>query len=52
MYNKGEKEDLSEFNQTEYWEVVQNFQKFIVAECSGGLWTRSPSNKRQTRFLL
>jgi NAD(P)-dependent dehydrogenase (short-subunit alcohol dehydrogenase family) len=32
MYNKGEKEDLSEFAQTEYWEAVQNFQKFIVAE--------------------
>ena len=32
MYNKGEKEDLSEFKQTEYWEAVQNFQKFIVAE--------------------
>ena len=32
MYNKGEKEDLSEFKRTEYWEAVQNFQKFIVAE--------------------
>ena len=32
MYDKGEKEDLSEFKQTEYWEAVQNFQKFIVAE--------------------
>jgi hypothetical protein len=32
MYDKGEKEDLSEFQQTEYWEAVQNFQKFIVAE--------------------
>ena len=32
MYNKGEKEDLSEFKETEYWEAVQNFQKFIVAE--------------------
>jgi NAD(P)-dependent dehydrogenase (short-subunit alcohol dehydrogenase family) len=32
MYNKGEREDLSEFKQTEYWEAVQNFQKFIVAE--------------------
>jgi short-subunit dehydrogenase len=28
MYDKGEKEDLSEFEQTEYWEAVQNFQKF------------------------
>jgi NAD(P)-dependent dehydrogenase (short-subunit alcohol dehydrogenase family) len=34
MYDKGEKEDLSEFKQTEYWEAVQNFQKFIVAEAS------------------
>jgi NAD(P)-dependent dehydrogenase (short-subunit alcohol dehydrogenase family) len=32
MYDKGEKEDLSEFKQTEYWESVQNFQKFIVSE--------------------
>jgi NAD(P)-dependent dehydrogenase (short-subunit alcohol dehydrogenase family) len=32
MYNKGEGEDLSEFKGTEYWEAVQNFQKFIVAE--------------------
>ena len=32
MYDKGEKEDLSE------WEAVQNFQKFIVAEaCNNGL---------------
>jgi short-subunit dehydrogenase len=23
MYDKGEKEDLSEFKQTEYWEAVQ-----------------------------
>src|ERR1700684_4247643 len=32
MYDKGEKEDLSEFKQTEYWGAVQNFQKFIVNE--------------------
>jgi NAD(P)-dependent dehydrogenase (short-subunit alcohol dehydrogenase family) len=32
MYDKGEKEDLSEFKQTEYWESVQNFQKFIITE--------------------
>jgi len=32
MYDKGEQEDLSEFKQTEYWEAVQNFQKFIVTE--------------------
>jgi ATP-dependent exoDNAse (exonuclease V) beta subunit len=32
MYDKGEKEDLSEFNQTEYWEAVQNFQKGAAAE--------------------
>jgi hypothetical protein len=32
MYDKGEKEDLSEFKHTEYWEAVQNFQKFIVNE--------------------
>ena len=32
MYDKGEKEDLSEFKQTEYWQAVQNFQKWIVNE--------------------
>jgi NAD(P)-dependent dehydrogenase (short-subunit alcohol dehydrogenase family) len=32
MYDKGEKEDLSEFKPTEYWNAVQNFQKFVVAE--------------------
>ena len=32
MYDKGEKEDLSEFKQTEYCEAVQKFQNFIVAE--------------------
>ena len=32
MYDKGEKEDLSEFKPTEYWEAVQKFQKFIVSE--------------------
>jgi short-subunit dehydrogenase len=32
MYDKGEKEDLSEFKRTEYWEAVQNFQKYIVTE--------------------
>ena len=32
MYDKGEKEDLSEFEQTEYWEAVKQFQKYIVTE--------------------
>jgi len=32
MYDKGEKEDLSEFKQTEYWPAVKKFQKFIVQE--------------------
>ena len=32
MYDKGEKEDLSEFKPTPYWEAVQKFQKFIVTE--------------------
>jgi hypothetical protein len=32
MYDKGEKEDLSEFKLTEYWEAVQNFQKWIVTD--------------------
>jgi len=32
MYDKGEKEDLSEFKPTAYWEAVQKFQRFIVTE--------------------
>src|ERR1700683_3944906 len=32
LYDKGEQEDLSEFKRTEYWEAVQNFQKWIVNE--------------------
>jgi hypothetical protein len=40
MYDKG---DLSEFKQTEYWEAVQNFQKFIVAEArNNGLSPERP----------
>jgi hypothetical protein len=36
--DKGEKEDLSEFKQTEYWGAMRNFQKFIVGEaCNNGL---------------
>jgi hypothetical protein len=31
-----EKEDLSEFKPGEYWEAVQNFQKFIGNEVSAG----------------
>ena len=32
MYDKGEKEDLSEFKPTKYWAAVQQFQKYIVTE--------------------
>jgi NAD(P)-dependent dehydrogenase (short-subunit alcohol dehydrogenase family) len=32
MYDKGEKEDLSEFKPTAYWEAVQKFRKWIVTE--------------------
>jgi len=32
MYDKGEKEDMSEFKQTEYWASVLKFQKYIVTE--------------------
>jgi NAD(P)-dependent dehydrogenase (short-subunit alcohol dehydrogenase family) len=32
MYDKGEREDLSQFKQTEYWEAVQKFQKWVVNE--------------------
>jgi NAD(P)-dependent dehydrogenase (short-subunit alcohol dehydrogenase family) len=37
MYDKGENENLSEFKPTEYWNAVQKFQKFIVAEGRKGL---------------
>jgi hypothetical protein len=37
MYDKGEKEDLSEFKATPYWEAVKNFQKYIVNEGRKGL---------------
>lgn len=32
IYDKGEKEDLSEFKPTEYWEALQKLQKFVVTE--------------------
>lgn len=32
MYDKGEKEDLSEFKSTPYWDAVKKFQKWIVNE--------------------
>lgn len=37
VYDKGEKEDLSEFQRTEYWSVLKNFQSFLVAEGRKGL---------------
>ncbi len=37
MYDKGEKEDLSEFEPTEYWELIKRFQKFIITEGRKGL---------------
>ena len=37
MYDKGESEDLSEFQHTEYWNVMKRFQSFIVAEGRKGL---------------
>lgn len=32
MYDKGEKEDLSEFKSTPYWDAIKKFQKWIVNE--------------------
>jgi NAD(P)-dependent dehydrogenase (short-subunit alcohol dehydrogenase family) len=32
MYDKGEKEDLTEFKHTEYWEAIRKCQEFIVTE--------------------
>ncbi len=37
VYDKGEKEDLREFQPTEYWDVLKKFQSFLVAEGRKGL---------------
>jgi hypothetical protein len=37
LYDKGEKEDLSEFKPTPYWEAIENFRKYIVKEGRRGL---------------
>lgn len=37
LYDKGEKEDLSEFKPTPYWEAIENFQKYVVREGRKGL---------------
>ena len=48
MYDKGEKEDLSEFEPTPYWNAVQKFQKFIVAEGRKGF---SPEHLGEAVYL-
>jgi NAD(P)-dependent dehydrogenase (short-subunit alcohol dehydrogenase family) len=37
LYDKGETEDLSEFETTPYWGVMENFRNYIVAEGRKGL---------------
>ena len=37
VYDKGEKEDLSEFKPTPYWEAIENFRKYVVNEGRRGL---------------
>lgn len=37
MYDKGEAEDLSEFKTTPYWEAIESFRKYVVAEGRKGL---------------
>jgi NAD(P)-dependent dehydrogenase (short-subunit alcohol dehydrogenase family) len=37
LYDKGEKEDLSAFKPTPYWEAIENFRKYIVKEGRRGL---------------
>ena len=37
MYDKGESEDLSEFQRTAYWDALTRFQSFLVAEGRKGL---------------
>ena len=37
MYDKGETEDLSEFETTPYWGAIEKFRKYIVAEGRKGL---------------
>src|SRR5271170_3225074 len=54
MYDKGEREDLSEFKQTEYWEAVQKFQKCgsstkrELMACPLSVWAK-PSMWRSAR---
>lgn len=37
MYDQGEREDLSEFKSTRYWEAIENFRKYVVKEGRRGL---------------
>ena len=37
LYDKGENEDLSEFKPTPYWDVIENFRKYVVNEGRKGL---------------
>ncbi len=48
MYDKGEKEDLSEFKSTPYWQMIEDFQKYIVKEGRRGL---SPERLARTVYL-
>ncbi len=45
MYDKGEKEDLSEFKPTEYWDAVQNSRngsspKHVLMACPLSVWAK------------
>ncbi len=48
MYDKGEKEDLSEFKSTPYWQMIEDFQKYIVKEGRRGL---PPERLARTVYL-
>ena len=48
MYDKGEKEDLSECETTPYWEAIKSFQHYIVGEGRRGL---SPERLGQAVYV-
>jgi len=61
MYDKGETEDLSEFETTPYWGAIENFRKYIVAEGRKGLppqrlahavYTAMTAAKPKTRYAV
>lgn len=48
IWNKGEEEDLSEFEPTPYWNAIDNLRKYLVKEGRKGL---SPKRLARTVYL-